>query len=111
MEHRLAPFSACWVVLGTGPATLGPVAYCVGMLRLLQDRPDEAAASFEEGLELARTRRARPYGARSQAGLATALRRRGAPADAVQVERLLAEAGATAKALGMLRLERELAAP
>ena len=61
--------------------TLGPVAYCVGMLQLLLDRPAEAAASFELALERSRAMRARPYEARSQAGLAAALRalRRGRP--------------------------------
>ena len=108
LEHSLAPFGGYWVVLGTGPSTLGPVSYCVGLLQLLQDRPDAAVSSFEQALELARRMRARPYVARSQAGLATALRRRRVPADAARADQLLAEAGATARALGMLRLQREL---
>ena len=50
--------------------------------------------------------RARPYEARSQAGLATALRRSG---DGARAEELSALAAATARELGMVRLERELA--
>ena len=51
--------------------------------------------------------RARPYEARSQAGLAAALRR-GAGDDARAAE-LEAQAAATARELGMVRLQRELA--
>ena len=50
--------------------------------------------------------RARPYEARSQAGLAAALRRRGEHARAAE---LAAQAAATARELGMVRLQRELA--
>jgi hypothetical protein len=50
--------------------------------------------------------RARPYEARSQAGLAAALRRTG---DHVRADALAAQASATAGELGMVRLERELA--
>ena len=75
VEPLLAPYGDFWVVLGPSACTLGPVAYSVGALRLLQDRPAEAAASFELALERSRAMRARPYEARSQAGLAAALRR------------------------------------
>ena len=50
---------------------------------------------------------ARPYEARSQAGLAAALRARGENERAAAVE---AAAAATASELGMTRLEHELAA-
>ncbi len=93
---------------GRAPCTLGPVAYSVGALRLLLDRPAEAAASFELALERSLAMRARPYEARSRAGLAAALRalgeRRAAPRE------LEAQAAATARELGMTRLQRELAA-
>ena len=78
------------------------------MLQLLQDRHDEAAASFERALELSARMRARPYEARSLAGLAEALRRRGEPGDEALSEELSARARAEARALGMRRLEREL---
>jgi hypothetical protein len=53
---------------------------------------------------------ARPYLARARAGLADALRRRGAPGDERAAGELRAGAAADAHALGMLRLQRELAA-
>ena len=109
VEPLLAPFGEFWVVLGPAAATLGPVAYSVGALQLLQDRPEAAATSFELALELSRAMRARPYEARSQAGLAAALRRCGAAADSDRADRLSAEAAATARELGMVRLQRELA--
>ena len=52
--------------------------------------------------------RARPYVARSRAGLAAALRRRGEPGDAARADELAASAAADAEALGMTRLRREL---
>jgi DNA-binding SARP family transcriptional activator len=107
-EPMLAPLSAFWVVLGPSACTLGPVAYSVGMMQLLQDRPEDAAASFERALERSRTMRARPYEARSQAGLAAALRRCGGAAGAARAEALAEQAAATARELGMLRLQREL---
>ena len=71
VEPLLAPYRESWVVFGpSAGCTLGPVAYSVGILQLLLDRPKEAAAAFELALERARLMRARPYVARSQAGLA-----------------------------------------
>ena len=52
--------------------------------------------------------RARPYVARSRAGLAAALRRRGRPGDAAEAEKLSALAARDARRLGMTRLQREL---
>jgi DNA-binding SARP family transcriptional activator/tetratricopeptide (TPR) repeat protein len=108
VEPQLAPFADSWVVLGPGASTLGPVAYCLGMLQLVQDRHEEAAASFERALELSARMRARPYEARSLAGLAEALRGRGDPGDEARADELSARALAEARALGMRRLEREL---
>ena len=107
VEAVLAPYEDFWVVLGPAACTLGPIAYGLGAMRLLQDRPVEAAASFERALELARAMRARPYEARSQAGLAAALRRLGG--DESRAAELEAQAATTARELGMVRLERELA--
>ncbi|HET8948968.1 MAG TPA: hypothetical protein VFN44_00615, partial [Solirubrobacteraceae bacterium] len=111
VEPQLAPFADTWVVLGPGAATLGPVAYSLGVLQLAQGRVDEAAASFERALELSERMRARPYEARSCAGLAEALRRRGEPGDEARADELSARALAEARALGMRRLERELDQP
>jgi hypothetical protein len=105
----LAPFTESWVVFGIGASTLGPVAYSLGLLELLQDRPDEAAATFEIALERSARMRARPYVARSRAGLADALRRRGGSRDAARAEELSVLAAIDARQLGMTRLQRELA--
>ena len=51
---------------------------------------------------------ARPYVARSRAGLAEALRRRGGRGDAARAEELSGLAAADAHELGMIRLQREL---
>lgn len=107
VEPQLAPYEDVWVVLGPAATTLGPIAYGVGEMRLLLDRPAEAAASFELALERSRAMRARPYIARSQAGLASALR--GCGGDAARADALAAAAAATAAELGMTRLQRELA--
>jgi hypothetical protein len=107
VEPLLAPYAEFWVVLGPAATTLGPIAYSVGALQLLQDRPADAAASFELALERAQAMRARPYEARSQAGLAAALRRLGG--DEERAAELSARAAATAAELGMTRLQRELA--
>jgi hypothetical protein len=77
-------------------------------MQLLQDRAEDAAASFERALERSRTMRARPYEARSQAGLAAALRRCGGTVGAARAEALSEQAASTARELGMLRLQREL---
>jgi tetratricopeptide (TPR) repeat protein len=106
-EPVLAPFMAFWVVLGPSAMTLGPVSYSVGALRLLQDRPADAADAFATAIECSRAMRARPYEARSQAGLAAALHRSG---DDARAEELAARAAVTARELGMVRLQRELAA-
>jgi hypothetical protein len=109
-EPLLAPFRELWVVFGLGAVTLGPVAYSLGLLQLVQDRPDDAAETFELAIELSLRMGARPYVARSRAGLADALRRRGAPADAARAEELTTLAAADARELGMTRLQRELGA-
>ena len=89
----MTPFRETWVVFGVGPATLGPVAYSAGVLQLVQERAGAAAESFALALELSERMRARPYAARSRAGLAAALRLRGAPGDAARADELAATGG------------------
>jgi DNA-binding SARP family transcriptional activator len=108
LEPLLEPFRELWVVFGVGGLTLGPVAYALGLLQLVQERPDDAVASFELALERSARMRARPYVARSRAGLAEALRERGEPDDAERAEELAELAAANAEELGMTRLQREL---
>lgn len=108
VEPLLEPYRELWLVTGTVGVTLGPVAYALGLVQLAQDRPDDAVASFELALERAERMRARPYVARSRAGLAEALRRRAQPDDAERAEELAELAAADARELGMTRLQREL---
>ena len=69
-EPLLAPFREHWVVFGLVAATLGPVAYALGVLQLVLGRVDEAAAfsswhwSGRRGWAPARTSRARARGSR-----------------------------------------------
>jgi DNA-binding SARP family transcriptional activator len=111
LESLLEPFRELWVVFGVGGLTLGPVAYALGLAQLAQDRSDAAITTFELALERSSQMRARPYIARSRAGLAEALRQRGEPRDAARAEELAELAGADARELGMLRLQRELSRP
>jgi hypothetical protein len=107
-EAPLAPFQDLWVVFGVGGLTLGPAAYALGLVQLLQGKADDAAATFELALERSEGMRARPYVARSRAGLADALRLRDAPGDAARAEELSTLAAAEATELGMTRLLREM---
>jgi hypothetical protein len=107
-EPSLAPYTDMWSVFGIGAATLGPVAYSVAVLQLAQGRAQDAIATFALALQRSEQMHARPYVARSRAGLAEALRRRGAPGDAERAAARAAEAEADARELGMLRLLREL---
>jgi hypothetical protein len=108
LEPLLAPYGEGWVVFGIGIATLGPVAYSLGALQLAQRKTEAALASLELALDRASVMRARPYIARSQAALARALRLRGEPADTARAAALEEQAAATARELGMVRLERAL---
>jgi tetratricopeptide (TPR) repeat protein len=107
-EPLLAPYRDLWVVYGIGGLTLGPVAYSLGLVQLVQGHVQAAIPTFELAIERSERMRARPYVARSRAGLAEALRRRGGPGDAARAEELSALAAADARELGMTRLLREL---
>jgi hypothetical protein len=74
VEPLLAPYRPFWTVFGIGAATLGPVAYSVGLLRLVQGRADDAIPCFELAMERStrcargRTWRARKPGWRVPCG-------------------------------------------
>jgi hypothetical protein len=104
LEPLLRPYTDYWVVLGPGAATLGPVAYSVGLLNLLCGQADKAARYLVVAAQKCELMGARPYLARSQAALAEALRRAGGPKDLDRAAALEEEALATARELGMNRL-------
>jgi hypothetical protein len=108
LEPMLRPEARYWVVLGPGPATLGPVSYALGLLSALLGDLDRAEADFRDAIARAEGMRATPYVAHAQAGLATVLRRRAAGGDAGEAGQLEAAALATAEALDMPRLLRDL---
>jgi hypothetical protein len=113
VEPLLRPYTDYWVVLGPGPATLGPVAYSVGLLNLVLARPDKAGRYFVVATEKSELMRARPYLARAQAGLAEALRAGRGAGHAERAAQLEEEAMAIARELEMTRLlgEAEAVAP
>jgi hypothetical protein len=105
IEPMLRPEASYWVVLGPGPATLGPVSYSLGLLTALLGDLDRAEGDFRAAIDRAEAMRARPYVAHAQAGLAGVLRRRGEEAQAAELE---TAALATAVELDMPRLLRDL---
>jgi hypothetical protein len=76
-------------------------------MNLLRGRLDHAARYFAVAIEKSELMRAAPYLARSKAGLAETLRRRGSGGDAERATQLEEEALAAARELGMERLLRE----
>jgi tetratricopeptide (TPR) repeat protein len=108
IEPLMRPYAEYWVVMGPGPATLGPVAYCLGLLLLVQGKLDEAVEQFETAIEKSLLMRARPYVARSRFSLSQALRARAANGDVPRADILEREALALARELRMTRLLHEL---
>jgi hypothetical protein len=94
-------------VFGIGPATLGPVAYSLGVCNLLTGRLEAAVADFEQALVKCRLMRARPYEAHTSVRLARALARRG---DAERAAALTRSAVAIARELDMPRVLRDASA-
>jgi DNA-binding SARP family transcriptional activator len=107
LEPLLRPLERNWVVLGPGPSTLGPMAYCLGLCSLLLERWDQAERDFELAIERCEAMRAEPYLAHSRLGLAKALRARGAAQDADRAAALEEAAVETGRRLGMARLLRD----
>jgi tetratricopeptide (TPR) repeat protein len=105
----LAPHAGSVVVLATTAGCLGSAARYAGLLARTAGRLDEAVAHFEDALATNARIGAVPQRAHTQHDLAVALRARGAPGDADRAAALDAEAGATARDLGLVALERRLA--
>jgi tetratricopeptide (TPR) repeat protein len=107
VEPLLRPLAEYWVVMGPGPATLGPVAYCLGLLSLIRGRPDQAERDFELALQKCRTMGARPYEAHTLLGLSKVARERG---DDAAADEARDRAVAMARELEMPRLLRDAGA-
>jgi DNA-binding SARP family transcriptional activator len=109
VEAQLRPIAPSWVVLGYGPATLGPGAFPLGLACQLTGRLDQAVEDFEVAIDCCKLMRARPYLAHSQVRLAQVLELRDAPGDAARAQALRREGVETANQLGMARLLRDAA--
>ncbi len=107
VEPLLRPYRDFWLVLGPAPATLGPIAYSVGLCALVAGNAAAAADDFALALERAQAMRSGPYVARAHAGLARALDRLGDEHRDRAAEHHAA-ALAEAQRLGMTRLADEL---
>jgi DNA-binding SARP family transcriptional activator len=107
VEPLLRPSAPYWVVMGYGPATLGPVAFTLGLACQLMGRLEQAVEDFELALELCGRMRARPYLAHTQIHLAQVLEQRRAAGDAARARALREEGLRAARELDMVRLLRD----
>jgi hypothetical protein len=89
---------------------VGPIAYYLGLLARTMGQLDAGAAHFEDALAMSVRMNARPFLARTQFEYASLLHRRGGPGDTARAAVLVAEAIATADALGMVGLRHRAAA-
>ena len=97
---RLLPF-ADRVAVSLPEISTGSVARYLGLLMVTMQRWDEAAAHFEDALEVNARIGARPWLAHTQLDYAHILRSRNGPGDAERTQQLLSEAIATYGDLGM----------
>ena len=103
----LRPHAALTVVVAAA-VCLGSVERYLGLLAVTLGRLDAAAEHFEAALVAHARLDAPVYRARTAFAYARLLRRRAGPGDAERAAVLLAEAHATAEALGMAALLREM---
>src|SRR5262249_59038874 len=100
LYELLRPHAASAVVVAAA-ACLGSVERYLGLLAVTLGRLDAAAEHFEAALAAHVRLRAPVYRARTAFVYASLLRRRGKPGDEERAAVLLADARATAQALGM----------
>jgi DNA-binding CsgD family transcriptional regulator len=98
---RLQPYAGRVVVLNAAIACLGSVDRYLGLLASVLGRVEEASQHFEHALTRNAALGARPQLAHTQYDLAALLIRRAAPGDSESAATLLAQAEATAEALGL----------
>jgi tetratricopeptide (TPR) repeat protein len=106
---RLRPLAHCNVISAPTVACYGVVARHLGMLAMTTGQWNAAQGHFEFALEANAQQGGMPWVAHTQYQYARMLRARGRPEDQVQIETLLAESAATAKALGMNALAARIA--
>lgn len=87
--------------MAAGEAPIGPVARYLGILATTMSRHDDAAAHFEEAIEIDARVGARPWLAHTQDDYARMLLERAGPGDEERGRALLDEAVSTYRELGM----------
>jgi DNA-binding SARP family transcriptional activator len=110
VDPLLRPYRDHWLVLGPAPATLGPIAYSVGLCALVAGDAATAAEDFALALDRAEAMRSGPYVARAHAGLAAALAQLDGEENRERAAEHHAAALAGAQRLGMVRLAEQLRA-
>ncbi len=105
LYESLSPFARLFVIGGHDLCECyGSVSHYLGRLAATMDRREAAIAHFEDALAMHTRTGARPFAARSAYECARALLAGGRDADRERASRLLADAVAIARELGMKRL-------
>ena len=109
LYEDLLPYADLVAVIGTGICCWGPVAYFLGRLSVLRQDGAASAGHYEAALELANRLGARPWAARTQLRFAQLLLGCEDRSNAERASRLLSDAAATAREIGMAGLDADLA--
>jgi tetratricopeptide (TPR) repeat protein len=105
--QRLARYGQRTIILNAASVTLGAGARYLGMLELVTGDWDQAERHMEMALEINRRLESPPWIARTQHDFARMLVARGTVPDRERALALSAEALATARELGMRKVERD----
>jgi hypothetical protein len=109
LAAQLASFSERNAMLFYRGVPLDLVGRAVGVLEHRLGRHDDAVATLERALTRTQNMDAHPFTARTQADLAAVLLYRSSPADQPRAHKLLDQAHATARDLGLLHVEARAA--
>lgn len=107
LYQLLAPYASHNAMLGN-VYTYGSIAFALGKLTAVLDRPADTEAHFEAALAANRRIRAAVWVAHTQCELATMLLTRGADADRARARELIASARQAAEAMNLVRLGQKL---
>jgi hypothetical protein len=110
LYELLLPYRDRCLVMGQSGGSEGALSSYLGQLAATLERWQDAAAHFERALEIHTRMGARPLLAHTQHEYATAQLEQGRPEDRERANRMLAEAQATAEALGMSALVERIRA-
>jgi tetratricopeptide (TPR) repeat protein len=108
LYELLLPYAKRVAIIGPGAACYGAVARSLGLLAATLSRLDEAEQHFLDALAMNERLRAKPFVVRTQYEYAQMLVTRGRPGDRARALELIDNALATARALGLKRLEEKI---